>query len=167
MLPRKPSHKHQIKSHPKASSSGLAPTASAQPWFLQSPLKIFNPKEHPPQKATQNISLAPLGPWFASTWIGNRLASQVPITSWWRPVAISFWFPFPHPQPGAMAPLLWRTIFSFSSNNSLWRLPPDDFLPKVTRSVWSQHRAAPKKSSWALAALLGVYLIRKPTDIYS
>ena len=28
-LPSKPSRKHQIKSHPKASTSGLAPTASA------------------------------------------------------------------------------------------------------------------------------------------
>ena len=42
-------------------------------------------------------------------------------------------------HPGAMAPLLSRTTFSFLNNNSFWRLPPDDFLPNVTRLVWSQH----------------------------
>ena len=36
------------------------------------------------------MRLTTLGPWFASTWIGNQLASWFPIASWWRPGAPFF-----------------------------------------------------------------------------
>ena len=60
-------------------------------WFLPSPLDIFNPKQHPnPQKDILKHESTTLGPWFASTWIGNQLASWFPIASWWRPGAPFF-----------------------------------------------------------------------------
>ena len=83
---------------------------------------------------------------FASH-IQQMVMQQTSLPSWPQ----SFWgegYPihaFFSSHPADVAPLLSRKTFSFLNNNSFWRLPPDDVLPKVTRLVWSQHRAAPKK----------------------